>query len=586
MKSRIISIFLILLLPGLQWYTGAVGLSQPGKQPKPEVRLTAQDIIPDGWGPKPKDSPDEKDKRPGHMELVCQSPSIFQLAGKQSAPVKPIYKDYFSPKEEIWVAIPLDNLKGRTGEARIYVIDHNSEELQDGAQLKDVSDSTETLTLPVNPQDKFKLVWANPKTREEGYDVVVDFMNSSNQYGIYEEGVDIVDSGEKGGFYVPEKWVCLESVSFNYHRNAICEDAITIRMNRDTEVRVPEWKRGEEAFPAAYVKNNRIAVNPIFSTSNGISNATLKADAILGNLGDIKAKQIYFSGQMSSSDSYFLVKKNPPDRIQLFYQLWGWYLLNINDGDNDEEIFIGASCNLIYIVLDVPQPPWTIEGKTAPWAEILHYAVGITNDLSQPEAAAEIITHKLYTNVGATYDTSSYYSERNDAFSGFKLTQFYNSIQQQQVGPANCYDMGKALVTFGNILGCNLNLRFCKPFGYLNCVKPVGSVWNSETYFSNHAFASIGDNIFDASLKADSRGNPAKEPYRETWMINIPWFEYKELVARDVLQILGMKVYENRMNINAVDEILKEFEKQYGDNPIVQPTYPQIAIFNIAEGPE
>jgi hypothetical protein len=494
-------------------------------------------------------------------ELACQAPPHISMFGNLDQPHRVIYKDYFSPIEEVWVAVETLNPTPAQREAqkvRIYVITHNNnKEWQDGEPLHDDSGGYEEVLLqPESAHAVFTRVWCKPGIREQGYDVVIDFKNSNGQFGTYDKGLDILDSGEKGGFYVPKKWVCLDSVSYNFTRNSIGDDAITIRLNLDTDVRVPEWQRGKRAFPAAYVKNSRVAVRPGFiawckdttSADNYIYNATLKAYAVSGNLGDIKENQTFFNNQKSSPNRYFQVVKNTPDKIQSFYQEWEWYLLSINDGAKNENIHIGTSINRIYIVLDVPQQPWTIEGKTAPWADIVDLSSQVAFGENTPEAAAQKITQFLYEEIGALYEKVADYSgEIGGVKNNFQLTEFKKRIPN--VGPVNCYDMGKALVTFGNVLGCNLTLRYCESFGNLNCIKSTGNNWNCQMYFSNHAFASIADNVFDASLKVNSWGKPDQKSYRAAWMIDVPWCNYKEMV-------------------------LKKGEPQ--------PPYPQIAIFNIS----
>lgn len=531
MKLRMIEVCLFLFLFGLFFEPGVLGFSQltPGKKGKEAIR----------------------------MELVCQSPVSYRMAGRQGSAFAPLYKDYFSPLEEIWVGLNSTKRDLGTGEVRLYVINHNkNKELQDGDRLNDVSGGFEVLTLPVFGPDIFKRVWASPKIREEGYDVVIDFKNSSGQYGTYETGLDIVDTGEKGGFYVPKKWVCLESLSFNHIVNSLGDDALTIRLNSDTAVRVPEWQRGKKAFPVAYVKNSRVTVHPKFISSGDVNQAVFAAHSYAGNLSDlVKAYTNFYptNGEVpgnsiiplphrkSNSGLLLQVRQSTPDRIQSFVQQWDWYLKGV-EYPYDKEIYIGTTMNRIYIILAVPQYPWTLAGDTVPWSDLLDVCCRVAKDESKPGNAAGKITQALYGTVGAKYETTGSYSKGEGIYSDFKLEMFFNKIQYfgaspgfgagGSVGGVNCYDMGKALVTFGNILGCNLTLRYLKTPIDLNCIKPVGLDWDCNMKFENHAFASIGDNIFDASLKGDAWGNPGAAPHRAAWMIDIPWCSYKEMVVK------------------------------------------------------
>jgi len=505
-----INVLLIFLLPGLQLACCALGLSQ----------LTA----------------DKKGKGAIHMELACQAPVSNEMVGALDEPHDPIYKDYFSPMEEIWVALESNKHDIEARKARIYVIKHNNTNpLQNGEKLEDVSGGSEEVLLqPERTHAVFKRVWCKPGIREEGYDVVIDFKNSSGQYGTYDEGLDILDSGKKGGFYVPKKWVCLESVSFNHSKNSINSDAITIRISSEMNVRTPEWTRGRHADPAAYIANSPVTLKPVFKAASGISSVQIKAYKNSGDLSDSKKQKILFYTNGESYPSYLDLYLDTPKSIKSFYQAWQWYLCRVNNDNSKEEIHIATTVNKVYIVLAVPQGPWTTGEETAPWARVLDIATRIAADEDSPESAAGKINRFLYEAVGASYyRNSTRYStnKKSSVFSNFKLTAFLDNIPN--VNRVNCYDMAKALVIFSNALGCNLNLRYCRNFGALNCVKPVGiNDWKCSLFFYNHAFAAHGHNVFDASIKMDTWGDQGKPPFRETWLINIPWWRYKEIVLK------------------------------------------------------
>jgi hypothetical protein len=555
--------------------------------------LLKTDVIESNYGVgfKVVDDPEKelpREKKDIIRQLTCQMPPRIPEFGNLDKPRAAVYKDYFSPMEQVWVALETRNPTTEQRDARkarIYVLEHQAGKIyNDGEPLCDESGGYEEVLLqPQCARAVFTPVWCKPsipETQDKMYDVVIDF----NCNGFYDKGLDILDTGDKGGFYVPKRWVCLESLSLNHTKNAVCSDAVTIRYRLNKKLRIPEWVKGRRSFPAAYVKDSRIAVLPGFISSAHITTATLKAYAVSGSLGDIIVAQTYLNPQTSSPGintssrhNFFQVVTNTPGKINSFYQQWEWYLMGINNDSYNEEIHIGTTINKIYIILDVPQSPWTLAGDTAPWSDILDLCCQVAHNESEPEAAAQRIVQFLYGEVGARYEKKDApYSKENNAHSDFQLTQFHNSIPT--VKPFNCYDMGKALVTYGNVLGCNLTLRYCKPFGHLNCIEPVGKSRDCTMHFRNHAFASIGDNIFDASLKVNSRGNPDQKTYRADWMIDIPWFQYKEIVAKKMcVKSLEQIVKTNRL----CDDVLKEIESLTREIAVAQPPYPQIAIFKI-----
>lgn len=464
--------------------------------------------------------------------LACQAPPISPGTGMLAEPHPPVYKDYFAPIEDVWAAVNLPGLNYTDKTARLYVIPGSpGKELADKALLNDVSGGYEEVIIqPGCGNILYTRLWHKPVIREQGYDVVLDFP----PFGIYNRGRDILDTGDAGGFHVPEKWVCLESVSFNHSRNSIYSDAITIRRSGEMNVQVPEWTMGKQASPAAYIANSRVTLKPVFKAAPGISSVQIKAYKNSGGFVDLKERKILFYNNGESYPSYLDVYFDTPERIKSFYQAWDWYLYRVNNDNSKEESHIVTTVNKVYIVLAVPQGPWTTGEKTAPWARVLDISTRIAENESSAEGAAGKINRFLYEAVGASYDRDNKrYSTDGESsvYSNFKLTAFLDNIPH--VNGVNCYDMAKALVIFSNALGCCLDLRYCRNFGALNCVKPVGiNDWDCSIYFYNHAFAAHGYKIFDASIKIDTWGDRAKPPFRETWMTNIPWWIYTEALVK------------------------------------------------------
>lgn len=481
------------------------------------------------------------------VELACQAPPQDAFTGDIIDPWNPIYKDYFCPKEAVWTSVNRNIFDGNCNctfkHARVYVTCHKK--WKDGDLLEDVScDGYEVISFEsqCGKGDMiYRCVWNRPNVRDKGYDVVVDF----EPFGIYNKGRDILDTGGKGGFYVPENWVCLESISLNHIKDSICCDAVNIRKNMEESINTPEWKRGDNVYPAVYIKNIRFTVKPALSAAKDVSQAEITVYTRSGNLANLEGKPLNFqTGKKGKNENksyvcYFPATRNTPGRIQSFYQQWEWCIRNIkiNEtyprelGELEEEIHIATSTNKIYIILAIPQCPWTIEGDTALWTDVLDLSCQWAYNESKPEAAAKKITRHLYKNIGGSYDKAAkHYSDKCSPNSAFYLATFLENIPK--VGKVNCYDMGKALTIFCNALGAGMNFRYCRKFGYLNCIKPIGLGCDCEQDFSNHAFSSIGDRVFDASLKATTRYKPEIPTNCSVWMTNIPWCYYEKIVVK------------------------------------------------------
>lgn len=492
---------------------------------------------------------------PPHVEaeLACQAPPQDPTTGTVIGAPNPIYKDFFGASEEVWIAVnPSTGGNNYANQnARLYVVYHRTEsQWYDGLTLSDVSGGYETIMVqPGCSNVNYSRIWSNPTVRDAGYDVVVDF----SPFGVYDRGQDIVDSLNAKGFFVPTLWICLDSISFNHDITSNNADAMNIRKNHSEDVPVPEWVKAQETHPAAYIKNKTITIKAVFSAAAGVTSAKIRAAQYYSPLGDALQTTVSFSSGTSGAVS-FQVSANTPNAIQYFYQRWNWYCEDIN-GSGGPEVHLAYTKNKIYVALAQPQSPWTTSGQSEPWLDVLYKSTIWAWGQTTPEGAADKITRQLFLNVGGLYDT---YSGAPSYGGGgnFFLTNFLNNIPS--IGVVNCYDMGKAVVTFSNVMGCGLSYRYSSPFGFLNCINAIGRGWTNNPFYSNpscnpnpivpgdwgyaegrwgfgnHAFGSISDNIFDACLTVDTDSDPDYgPPFTETWMIDEPWTGYKTKVVDD-----------------------------------------------------
>jgi hypothetical protein len=454
--------------------------------------------------------------------LACQAPPHHRGGHIVIGDPDPVYKDYFGAAEEVWVAVAPNGGKVMPvyKMARIYIVHHQPEsKWVEGKPLCDVSGGYETVAVRADcGRLSYTLAWSRPTVREDGYDVVVDFP----PLGYYTVGLDIVDGLEDRGFFVPELWVLLESISFSHHPFDNSADALDIRLNYDEAVRVPEWQRGEPAFPAAYIGSIKITVKAVFSAADSVKSATITAYTRTGNLGSLERRRLSFRNG-HSGPVYFQVSGRTPESIRSFYQAWDWHIQEVNQRKiPDTDTYIGRSTNRIYVVLREPQPPWTKGGHTAPWAEALHLACGWAEKETTVEGAAAKISRHLYHGLGGSYSRTPQYVDVNC----LRLTKLLANIPG--IGSVNCKDMAQSLVTFANVIGGNLAYSFCDRFGRLNCVKLIGRDCSCQEKFDDHAFASLGDRVFDACLTVSEECRSCPD----TWMTDIPWDDYIKAVIK------------------------------------------------------
>jgi hypothetical protein len=342
-----------------------------------------------------------------------------------------------------------------------------------------------------------------------------------------------------------------ESVTFNHDTECSTCDAINIRKNFQEDVHIPEWKKEENPYPAAYIKNKLVTVKAIFSAERGIEKASIRAVRSAGDLGNLEQRIVRFencdSERCTSNPVCFPVSGETPGEIKSFIQVWCWYCSDIN-GSGSSEVHIERTSNKIFIVLTEPQPPWNTKGQTEPWSEALAWSCRWARGETTPEGAATKITKALLNTIGAKYDTRDGEPQFSEPF---ELTRFISNFPD--VGVVNCYDMGKALVSFSNVVGCDLSYGACWPFGYVNCIKAIGRCWtnnpfyrregvnpapivekdssqgsNCRSAFYAHFFGSKSGLVYDATLTVDIDDIPDYgPPHKEHWLIAQPWNLYK-----------------------------------------------------------
>jgi hypothetical protein len=464
-------------------------------------------------------------------ELACQAPPHCSNPLFVFGTPNPVYKEYYGENEEIWAAVaPKNGRNDYTGNyARIYIVYHNPGcKWEDGTKLTDVSGGFETIEIqPGCANGNYTRIWSNPVIREEGYDVVLDF----KPFEEYNRGRDIIDGLDNKGFIVPKLWICLESISFNHDPNCQICDALNIRKNFNEEVHIPEWEKGERPYPAAYIRDNYITIKAVFSAAPEVSSAAIIAKTKSGQLGNIDEKVVSFEGGRSKP-VYFWASKKTPNMITSFCQEWQWYYQNVNKSGSSS-VEIGNSKNKIYVILADPKLPWKSKGQSKPWADALEKSCCWSDGETTQEGAAEKITHHLYNDIGGEYDLGGgEYTCRSGC--PFAFDRFLRAIPE--VGPVNCADMGKALVTFSNILGCNLNYYDQKIEYNINCIKAIGIDWDWDCNrtFDFHAFAGTDDEkIFDASVKVDTDNAPKSPPHIETWLTDIAKGDYMRKLVKE-----------------------------------------------------
>jgi hypothetical protein len=420
---------------------------------------------------------------PGHVEteLACQAPPQDSSGNVIGAP-NPVYKDVFAPVEEVWVAVNPNvgggNYVGQS--ARLYVVgDKPQSGWADGTLLFDVSGGYETTVIqPGCANVNYTRVWASPIVGN--YDVIVDFA----PFGSYNVGQDMIDSLDKKGFVVPVDWICLESVSFDHNAGSSSSDGINIRINKSSDVVVPEWKKAKKTYPAAYVRNRTIKVKAVFSAGAGVNYCTIRAGVGSGSLGSVGQETVWFTSGSSGTVS-FDVAGTTPNEIRQFYQKWDWEYEDIN-GSGTSQAHFASSKNKVYVVLADPLSP-----MAEPWVGgVLDRACWwASGESSEADAVAEL-TDGAYAHTGKTY----YGGDSHAPSDTFYLTTFL------QESWADCRDMSAYLHTLCRAVGIS-PVQMRRIQGSFD-TKPILAIGNTSWAATSWYFHRVGHygNVYDACL--------------------------------------------------------------------------------------
>jgi hypothetical protein len=262
--------------------------------------------------------------------------------------------------------------------------------------------------------------------------------------------------------------------------------AINIKEDATHSISAPEWVKGGQNKPAAYLVNlNNIDIKARFGISPQVGPQTTilaqcsPGGALIGNLGEVSG--ITFnsgtSGYIRFTGTHQIYSNIYKETIQ-----WQWKVKDFGNGSYHRQFNINTSGpHTIYVILDTPQPP-----QSEPWVGVLDISCQVASGRAVKDGAMFEIWDYLYFDSGGVYDTymgqSHYYSQYTGKFT---LTQFLTALYNSSIGTVNCYDMGKSMVIFSNALGCGAVCKYVDPFGYLNCIKPIGCGWTNNPFYGN-----------------------------------------------------------------------------------------------------
>jgi len=351
--------------------------------------------------------------------------------------------------------------------------------------------------------------------------------------------------------------VAIEEIYFNYEvGNA--KDALAISDNGTPIVNVPEWKDSyypqKDKYGFAYIMGQAtrsIKVQFSAGSYDGLMHLLINVSYISGDgIGEVC--NLFVPNFDINNLLTLYPTGNFPTAVGVHEFQWRWkiYAIPINNPDYCAAWSTIDTSHHFYTLLAAPQAP-----MAQPWERVLDYACSWANGQTTSSTAAEETVQGLYNNSGFLYDIISGAPRyTNYGSQSFNLTYMLSELGGSNI-IVNCYDVGKALNIFLNSIGCNSGYKWSIPFGFLNCVLPIGRSWtnnpfyanpnrvypytqpivgeddSNRTGFNNHAFCMINEIVYDACLKVDTDSNPDYgAPFSESWAINWDWSTYKNKV--------------------------------------------------------
>ena len=257
---------------------------------------------------------------------------------------------------------------------------------------------------------------------------------------------------------IPE--VEVAAIKFNHDTSACTTDAMNIRINYNTAIKIPEWDNvnatpsSSVAYSIKDIGSNDITIKVKFTSKNKqLTKASIKAEDG-GILGEIESTEVNFSGGISDPEYIEIKLKNQKisqNGVANKKIDWNWSFSE----DNNTWSPMGKTEHKIYVVLETPKLPWKQDGfptnNQLPWAEALEKSCTWAEGSMDIDDAAKKITQTVNSDLGLKYDIVSGGSAYSD--SDFDCTLFLTYGKGKTI---NCTDCATIATSFVNLLGGDL----------------------------------------------------------------------------------------------------------------------------------
>lgn len=261
-------------------------------------------------------------------------------------------------------------------------------------------------------------------------------------------------------------------------------DAIHLRKNYSTPIPKPEWMKDQRSEAALFVQNSPVEILVRFEAPETLDSAFIWAEGG-PPLGGVAGHWVSFTDGISDPEYCSFSTETPlPEGLGLHTWNWQWRMYTL-PGGRVKNINVSGP-HEIYTILGEPGLPWEtqVESTQNPWTDALDLVLGEVSPSTIVEALDEVTAY-CFDRPCFEYDIWSGSACYISYGWNFNLTLFIQDmVDQHDPRVGNCYDGAAIVHTLADLLGAQTHFVLSNPFGYLNCIDPIGR----EEDFSNNPF--------------------------------------------------------------------------------------------------
>ena len=315
------------------------------------------------------------------------------------------------------------------------------------------------------------------------------------------------------------------AVKFNHDVGSEFMDGINIRQNHSLpfDIANGEWTSAQGAVsPICYRAGQPVSVKAKFSAGTTLmTSAKIKAENLASSGGlfnSFPEREVVFRNGESDWVEFTMNGSVPSQVLICPAEYLKWTVTSVDGQPVPPETITNTGPHKVYVILDSPQPPWdnTAGSECNAWTNALEFACASASGASLMTNAAAKISEAIYGSNRFQYEfvrgKSKYTEYTENGESVVCLTKCIDRLNGRDGNGlyVNCTDCASFVVSFANLLGCELYSSRMGSVFTTNPYLAIGNTtWTPPQWgwcFSYHEVAWSGncgnyDLVYDACLK-------------------------------------------------------------------------------------